>query len=121
RIEEPSRVVVAKSLGVKELEELADGGGFAGLRAGREVAITHVRDPLATAGRLRGSQATDVGEEIVGVLQITAVGEERIVARATLGSHHFQKRFDPRRRTAHCNCSIGTSKMVSTRFGSTKV
>src|SRR5690606_16995006 len=64
RIEEPSRVVVAQSLGVKELEELADGGGFAGLRAGREVAITHVRDPLADAGRLRGSQATDVGEEI---------------------------------------------------------
>src|SRR5690606_30442871 len=100
---------------------LADRRDFAGLRAGSEVTLPHIRDPLADPGRLRGSQATDVGEEIVGVLQITAVGEERIVARTTLGSHHLQKRFDPRRRTAHCNCSIGTSKMVSTRFGSTKV
>jgi hypothetical protein len=89
------RVVDAPALGVEKTVELAHGRQAPRHRGGREGAVAQRRHVAAQVVRCRLRQAALPDLEMGGeVLEVPAVGVERVLAGAALGSQHVEKQLD---------------------------
>ena len=94
-VERSGRIVGAQAFCIKKTEELAQGRQLSRLRGCREAPsgyVGHVGADLLGPG---GGKSA--GNRVGCVIEIAAIGRQRVFGRAPLGAHHLQKSLDPGR------------------------
>ena len=123
-VQRPGRVVAANAFGVEELEELPENGQLARLRGRGE---SPRRDVGQIGPDIVGPGLPEIPHRLRRVLQVAAIGLQRIGRCAAFGAHHFEKGLDACGRV-HGDVSgrdptpsIGTGTTISRVRGSTSI